>query len=613
MSEVSSAPVLAISIDNGPIKIVTLTEGVTTIGRSVDNVLEIPDPNMSRRHCVLEQRETGEVVLTDCNSSNGTKINGERVISQELKARDEIDLGSTKIRFATSRRELEQMGLTLPLEARLPEKRPPRRPRRGRPSDTLHDSGPAGAKTGTGDMHRSAEAHVLAHERDDLRKLLAITKELNQVHDLRRLLETIIDAAIELMAAERGFLILLHDGQMRIEIARNMGQTSINDSSLAFSTQVCKQVIEGGEAVLTTDAQADNHFGRFKSVVGLNLRSIICVPFRIKSEIFGTVYLDASHAGAFSLRDVALLEAFSDQAGLAIENARLLKAAKQRERIEQELRIASQIQRKLLPRQVPDVPGLELYGWMHSAKEVGGDYYDFIPSKDGKSLYFCVGDVSGKGVPAGLVMASARSALHSLIEAGVGSTRDIVLSLNRFLCADLDQEMFLSFVLMHYDPSDGSIRYTGAGHENILIWRQKTGELEVLRTGGRVLGVTTRAEEQFSEQALDLGLGDTIVLYTDGVTETLNDQRQQYDLERLVSAARRHGGQAPKQTLHAILSEVLRFKGRVNQRDDITMLVVRRSPPGSSGNAASQTEQHAHVADEPTRHRGIRRPSSLLD
>jgi serine phosphatase RsbU (regulator of sigma subunit) len=606
--EVTTSPVLAISIENGPIRVVALTQAVTTIGRSVDNVLEIPDPNMSRRHCVIEQREGGEVILTDCNSSNGTKVNGERVISQELKTSDTIECGSTRMHFASSRGDLERLGLTLPLEARLPKPAAGARGKPGRrPSETLYD---------TSDLKpmppRSAEAHVLAHERDDLRKLLEITKELNQVHDLRRLLETIIDAAIELMAAERGFLILLNDGQMKIEIARNMGQTSINDESLRVSTQVCRQVIENGEAVLTTDAQADNHFGRFKSVVGLNLRSIICVPFRIKSETFGTVYLDASHAGAFSQRDVALLEAFSDQAALAIENARLLYAAKQRERIEQELRIASQIQRKLLPRQVPEVPGLELYGWMHSAKEVGGDYYDFVPSKDGESLYFCVGDVSGKGVPAGLVMASARSALHSLIEAGVGSTRDIVLSLNRFLCADLDQEMFLSFVLMHYDPRDGSIHYTGAGHENILIWRHSTSELEVLRTGGRVLGVTTRAEDQFQERTLELTPGDTIVLYTDGVTETINDTREQFELERLVEAARRHAGQVPKQTLHAILGEVLRFKGRVNQRDDITLMVVRRSPL-EEGNVSSQTGRQVRVQDEPTRPSGVLRRPSLLD
>src|SRR5690606_31386188 len=145
---------------------------------------------------------------------------------------------------------------------------------------------------------------------------------------------------------------------------------------------------------------------------------------------------------------------FSDQAALAIENARLLHAARRRERMEQELKIGSQSQKKLLPRRLPSVPGVELYGWMHAAKEVGGDYYDFVPTAD-KQLIVCIGDVSGKGVPAGLVMASARSALRSLVQRE-GSTREIVVTLNRLLCEDLEQEMFLSFVLMRLDPATGT-------------------------------------------------------------------------------------------------------------------------------------------------------------
>lgn len=575
-----AVPVLAYSVEGAPPQVVRLAEAVTTIGRSVDNVLEIPDPNMSRRHCVIEQRETGESVLTDCNSSNGTKVNGERIVSQELASRDVIECGSTVIRFALSEEELDGVVGARP-SAR---------------TQTLFDPSPLS------EPPPGAEAAVVAGERDDLRKLLEITKQLNQVHDLRQLLEMIIDAAIELMAAERGFLILIQDGQMKIEIARNMGQTSISDPTLSVSTQICRQVIDGGEAVLTTNAQDD--FGRYKSVVGLNLRSIICVPFRIKNETFGTVYLDAPHVGAFSDQDVDLLAAFSDQAALAIENARLLHAARQRERIEQELRIASQIQRKLLPRKLPDLAGLDVYGWMHSAKEVGGDYYDLAPTQGGESLFFCIGDVSGKGVPAGLVMASARSALRSLVERGVRSTREIVVSLNRLLCEDLDQEMFLSFVLMRYDRGQDVIHYTGAGHENILIWRHQAGRLEVQKTGGMVLGLTTRLEDQIEETSLRLGPGDGLILYTDGVTEAIDESREQFTLERLVEATERHAHQAPKQALHAILSEVLRFKGRANQRDDITLMVVKRPlaepPPAPEEVTRTGFRRDPRARDAPT-------------
>lgn len=571
--------VLSITLEGVPSRTVELAQPIITIGRSVDNVLEVPDPNMSRRHCVLEVRESGEVVLTDCNSSNGTKVNGERVVSLELKTGDEIECGSTRMRFAVSALELSR------LAAR------PRAP--GTEHDTLIDKGSgvdgllvaaAFAADGASRTPSSrapapkAEAAILAHERDDLRKLLEITKRLNQVHDLRRLLETIIDAAIELMAAERGFLILFSGGDHKIEIARSRNHTNIHEAHSVVSTQVCRQVFDSNQPVLTTNAQADDRFGRYKSVVGLNLRSIMCVPFRIKNEIFGTVYLDAAHVGAFSERDVELLEAFSDQAALAIENARLFKADRQRERMDQELRIASQIQRKLLPRKLPETPGIELHGTMHSAKEVGGDYYDVVLAPDKKSVFFCMGDVSGKGVPAGLVMASARSILRTLVER-VGSTREIVISLNRLLCEDLDQEMFLSFVLMRCDLASGEIEYTGAGHENILIWRAATRSVETIKTGGMVLGITTRMDDGIREQALSLTVGDAIVLYTDGATEAVNEQNEQFTLERLVESVGRNGHLPPKHALQAILGDLLRFKGRAAPRDDITLLVVRRTDP----------------------------------
>jgi serine phosphatase RsbU (regulator of sigma subunit) len=600
--------VLSITLEGLPARTVELAQPIITIGRSVDNVLEVPDPNMSRRHCVIEVRETGEVILTDCNSSNGTKVNGERVVSQELKAGDEIEVGSTKMRFATSATEVMRLG-------------PPRPARPGKGSATDHETL---METGSGSDQTpapfrasppkpktapparevpgpKAEAALLAHERDDLRKLLEITKRLNQVHDLRRLLETIIDAAIELMAAERGFLILVSGGEIKIEIARSRNHTNVPEAHSVVSTQVCRQVIESNAPVLTTNAQADDRFGRYKSVVGLNLRSIMCVPFRIKNEIFGTVYLDAAHVGAFSGRDVELLEAFSDQAALAIENARLFKADRVRERMDQELRIASQIQRKLLPRKIPQIPGIEIYGTMHSAKEVGGDYYDVVLSPDKKSLFFCIGDVSGKGVPAGLVMASARSTLRTLVER-VGSTREIVLSLNRLLCDDLDQEMFLSFVLMRCDLASGAIEYTGAGHENILIYRGATKVVETIKTGGMVLGITTRMEEGIKEQALTLGIGDSIVLYTDGATEAVNEQNEQFTLERLADSVKRSGNLPPKHALQAMLGDLLRFKGRASQRDDITLLVVRRSDP--SRPPATSDFPTARWNDEATRTQG---------
>ncbi len=574
---------LTIQFENESPRIVPLTAPVTTIGRSVDNVIEVPDPNMSRRHMVVEQRENGDYLLTDCNSANGTKLNGDRMISQELHDGDKIECGQTKIIFnfdddesgavqnvgrplaaaldsfdETARPDEQRAPLAPPLPTAKVVTTRPRPPSRAMPPKS------------------EPEVAVLAHERDDLRKLLEINKRLNQQHDLRTLLQTIIDSAIELMAAERGFLILVDKGEMKIEIARNMSREVI-EGPLQVSTQICQEVIETARPVLTTNAAADARYGRYQSVVGLKLRSILCVPFKIKDAVLGTVYLDNANVGAFSERDVDLLSAFSDQAAVAIENTRLLRQARKKERMDQELRIASQIQRKLLPRARPRVKGLEVYGWMHPAKEVGGDYYDWIPIED-DALLICIGDVSGKGVPAGLVMASARTALRSLAER-VSSTLEMVVSMNRLLADDLEREMFISFLLMRYDPKKGRLLYTGAGHEHILIWRARKRQLETRKTGGMVLGLSVALEEFAKEEILDLEIGDAVVLYTDGVTEAVNEENEQYQLERLEESVRHHGDKSAREMLQAVLRDVLAWKGRAPQKDDITLLTIKRTDP----------------------------------
>jgi serine phosphatase RsbU (regulator of sigma subunit)/pSer/pThr/pTyr-binding forkhead associated (FHA) protein len=591
---------VSIHTDGMPPRSVALRDAVVTLGRSVDNVLEVPDANMSRRHCVIERRGDNDFILTDCNSSNGTRVNGERVISHELRDGDRIEVGSTVLVFSldddppsesiealakksptgesgaaprnspllaaleetptgkkTTATQINPGDKTVPMTKRLGSSRPPL-------------PGIPAAKTS------QPEVAVLAHERDDLRKLLEINKRLNQQHDLRKLLETIIDSAIELMAAERGFLILVHEGEMKVEIARNLSREALSvQTANMVSTQICKEVIDTGKPVLTTNAAADTRYGRYSSVVGLNLHSILCVPFKIKDQVLGTVYLDNANVGAFSARDSDVLSSFSDQAAVAIENARLIRQVKKKERMEQELKIASDIQKKLLPRRTPRVPGLDLYGWMHPAKQVGGDYYDFIPVPGG--ILVCIGDVSGKGVPAGLVMASARSALRSLAER-VTSTREIVIALNRLLADDLDREMFLSLLLMRYDSQTGVLSYTGAGHEHIIVYRAEENRVETRKAGGMVLGLTPDVDEHVKEEQLALDVGDALVLYTDGVTEAVDEHNEQYQLERLTEAVQHSCERPPREMLHAILSDVLKFKGKAQQKDDITLVTARRTP-----------------------------------
>lgn len=515
-----------------------LTEHVTTIGRSKDNVLEIPDKNMSRRHTLIERREDGAFILTDCNSSNGTVVNGERTATCELEDGDWIEVGTTRLQFIN----------------------PSRASRRSRPRMGVEDDG-----------QKTAELGVILGQREDLRKLLAINKELNREHELRPLLERIIDAAIDLMAGERGFLILYDRGEMKIEIARGLPREA---GKPVVSKRICNEVIEKGKAILTTNAVDHQDYGRYQSVVGLGLHSVLCVPFKIKDTVLGVLYLDNDRVGAFSEQDVELLEAFSDQAAVAIDNARLIRAMKHKERLEQEMRTAAEIQAKLLPRRVPAVSGITLSGRMTPAKEIGGDYYDFVELPGG-DLLICIGDVSGKGVPAGLIMAAARSMIRSLAPR-VPSTRELVIDLNRLLADDLDLDMFMSLLLIRYQAKEGRFLYTGAGHEHLIIYRAADQKCEALMAGGVVLGVVDDIEEHLEENEILLAPGDGLILYTDGVTEAFDSHRRQYDLERLIPSCERHGHQLPERILELIVQDLLDFVGPTPQSDDITLVTIKK-------------------------------------
>ncbi len=631
-------PTLTIVFENREVRSFELMDEVITIGRSVENEVEIPDPNMSRRHCRIE-KHNGQFILRDLNSSNGTRVNGRKVISHVLSDGDRVECGHSVIGYRTAgpyaprQPQPPPPGLsTADTIRRRPAPTLPSRhlgpwePKKGAPAkgappglvpphlatpapmgqsgDGVGVTSTSGYESGLSWLEgldpaaRDAETphrlpairpemlEVVAGDdpsmtssderlhRDDFRRLLEVNKAINSELDLRRLLAKIIDEANSLIGAERGFLVLRIKGEFKVEIARGPGQEAIADPEQHVSKSICTDVMASARPLLTTNAAEDQRYGRFASVMGLNLRSILCVPLRIKSKVLGTLYLDNPHEGAFSSRDVEILTAFADQAAIAIDNARLIREAKHKERMDQELKIATEIQQKLLPRELPSLPGLEIDGRMVPAKEVGGDYYDVIVLEDG-SLLVAIGDVSGKGVGAGLIMAMARSALRILADLYV-SPKDIVARLNRRLYNDLDKDLFMSLLVIHYYPDTGRFVYTGAGHEHLLIYQVSSGKVEARKAGGMVLGLAADIEPRLSETELQLGHGDIVVLYTDGIPELMNRKRDQYTFEKLVEKVEALGSVPPRAMNDGIMKEALEHRGRTPQSDDITLVSMRR-------------------------------------
>ncbi|MGE0709313.1 MAG: SpoIIE family protein phosphatase [Planctomycetota bacterium] len=503
----------------------------TTLGAHPDNdvVLE-GDSGISRWHCTLTAKN-GKFLVKDRSSRRGVFVNGTRVEQGELTYGDRLRLGDTVVIFGPS------------------------------------------ARDGDGAEARAARRLINAVI------LQEVNKELNAPTELGDLLELIMDTAIHLTGAERGFLILVQGDQLEFRVARNIASGEVKSPEFKISNKVIRTVVKTGSPILTSNAQQD--LRDMKSIAALELRSLLCVPLRgrNKSKVLGTLYLDSqARDSSFDEEGKDLLVAFSDQAAIAIENARLLRAEREREAMLSELRVASRIQLALLPREDPELPHMEVSGRMKTAQEVGGDYFDYIwgpGAEAARNLYVAIGDVSGKGVPAGLVMVMARSILRSLV-ARNPRPGDVLREANRLLKQDLKPGMFMSMLLATVDPERGRLLLAGCGHERPLVYRAATGEVERVDLGGLVLGVVSDIGPHLAEARLELEPGDQLFLYTDGVTEAIDAARRPFGVERIEDLLRHHGGQPPQRLLDVVFEALELHAGGATQHDDITMIALRR-------------------------------------
>lgn len=273
---------------------------------------------------------------------------------------------------------------------------------------------------------------------------------------------------------------------------------------------------------------------------------------------------------------VSMLANLAQNAGLIIDNARLYTELKEQERIQQEMNWAREIQESLLPRCSPTLPGYEVHGVSHPAREVGGDYFDYIPGRDASLFHLIIGDVSGKGVPAGLIMSVVRSLVHSYCEFEQGPGT-ILKRVNRTLTVDLEPEMFVTASMLTVDFSSHTLRMVRAGHEPALLVRGD-GAVTQLHPRGTALGLSDLAhyDESSEELVYGLGQGELVVLYTDGITEAQNPAGQEFGLERLVDCIRRYRNDPLPGLTQQILRAVADFSRGREQLDDITLLALRR-------------------------------------
>lgn len=404
--------------------------------------------------------------------------------------------------------------------------------------------------------------------------LYHLTRTFNSSLDLDEVLNRVMDEVIAATHAERGFLTLRgDDGELDFRIARGIDHKTIHEPQFQISRSVVEEVARKGKAVLTSNAQQDERFSASQSVIHLGLRSIICAPLKIKDAVTGVIYVDNSlQAGIFVQEDLELLSTIAASAAIAIENARLYQVAVEKGRMERELQMAFKVQSSLIPENTPELPGWEFASHWQPAREVAGDYYDFIAHENG-GIGLVIADVTDKGMPAALFMALTRSIVRACLDQAASPAEGITKA-NRLICADSTSNMPVTLFYGLLDPTQGQITYVNAGHNPPLHYRAELDKLLKLTRTGMFLGFDDKAT--YGQGIQTLNPGDFIVFYTDGVTEATNEDQQLFSQERFEGVVMDLRKASAGEILSAVERAVADFTGATAPYDDITLLVVKR-------------------------------------
>jgi serine phosphatase RsbU (regulator of sigma subunit)/anti-sigma regulatory factor (Ser/Thr protein kinase) len=416
---------------------------------------------------------------------------------------------------------------------------------------------------------------------DDHRKLgilLRISKSLGLEIRLDPLLQLIVAEVTEAMQAERTTLFLVDrkkPNQLVSRVAEGVGAKEIR---VLFGFGIAGTTAQIRQTINIPDAYNDSRFNpAFDKSSGFRTRSILSMPIIDQSGVLiGVVQVLNKRGGAFTQEDEEFLDAICVHLGIALKRAEMVDAYLQSQIVTNSLKLAREIQMGLVPKDFPALPEfkeVDIFATIIPTFEVGGDLYDFFPL-DKDRLCFIIGDVSDKGVPAALFMAMARTAFKMSALASPESIGLTMARVNQFLCESNPQQMFVTALAGILDLRTGQVEYADAGHEPPFIM-QSSGAVRMLdKVGGLVLGFIPG--EEFRSGTMQLNPGDTLVLYTDGVTEAMNVDHELFGADAIERTLSQTGQGADSEAIiKAVLEDVRVFVGEAEQHDDITMLVIQ--------------------------------------
>lgn len=515
-----------------------------SIGRASDCTIPIKDRYLSRRHAEIAPVGSSWV-LRDCGSANGTFVNGTRVEGEHrLQHGDRIRLGDTEIVFEAQEHN----------------------------TDRILAIGDSLSKTTIAIPVQDLEQ--VRYETADPSKLHTLSQlaaELLEDRPLDQLFGYITDRVLLHLQPTRVAIGLLRPDAtsfLNVEVRR---QDKNDTSELRISRTVLDEVVKEKKALASVDVNIDEKLKRAQSIVTQGIRSIVCAPLIIGDSVAGVLYLDyLGHLRAIAEEDVRLVAQIARFAAIKLETTRLREEAIQKRLMDEELKTASVIQRRLLPPAPTGIAGYSFAGMNRPCRTVSGDYYDFVLRPDGR-VYFVIADVSGKGITAGLMMAGLQAAFRIFSKADP-QPADMMTRLNAALKEILPQSKFVTLFLGRLDTTTGEIEYANAGHTPPL-WVQNDRVSELGETD-LLLGVVTRAE--YVNRSVQLAPGDALVLFTDGLSEAENADGEEIAGSVLQQKlATTHGLPADVVT-RTVEETVMAHVGDRPLADDVTLVVVSR-------------------------------------
>ena len=515
------------------------------LGRLSDNNLILNQMGVSRSHAeVLIQND--EYLLRDLGSKLGTYLNGNRVEQARLTDGDRVQLGGSQ-------------GISL----------------------TFHTGDLLQSLLSNSDSRSDFGLSVRGFR--DVGKLFAAFRALSSIPVLDDLLALVVDTAIELTGAERGFIMLKEQYEdLSFRCARNNHKQPLDGSCFRTSQRVPQDVFKTGKPVVIKNLDFPDGAEDHNVTRQLGLRSISCVPLRYltvhdsihssaagRSEIIGVLYVDSANVGGgLSSTRIEVLETLASEAAMAIYNARLYKASQDKRRMDEQLAIAREIQQALLPQTNRDLDFVRACSQSLPCYEIGGDYFDYFELEGGQ-FGFALGDVAGKGISAAL-LASLIQGIFSAQTFFDAPLPAIIGNVNRHLVQRGTGSRFVTLFFGILD-SDGNCTYINAGH-NPPFLLGRDGSMQELTAGGMVLGLFAGA--QYEAATVKLQPGDHLVLFTDGAIEALNATGEEFGMERLTALLGANAQATAQQILARLQEAVLSFSAGVPQHDDITMMVL---------------------------------------